>query len=273
MAIPTERLGARFETPPTIIDGERTKAYALATNDRNPAYASGQLAPPVYGVVPTRDAMVAAMDNVIPKESQKHLMHAERDMHFHRPLVPGMRLTSVSDAYCWRVGSSGTRYTLRINSVDDDKRLVLEQYATMFVESMSDGESQGPDKPEHHFDEEARERLIRTHSVHVDADQTVRYRDASGDELHRDDDGLAILHGMCTMAMNGQSVIETVGGGDPTKLRRLAVGWAKPVFPGHDLITSIYDVGELDGRRRYCFETTSNGVTVVTNGWAEILDD
>ena len=63
-----------------------------------------------------------------------------------------------------------------------------------------------------------------TFSVHVDDDQTYRYRDASGDTMpiHVDDElarsvGLPgiIAHGLCTMAMCSQSVIATVAGGDP----------------------------------------------------------
>ena len=60
--------------------------------------------------------------------------------------------------------------------------------------------------------------------MHVDDDQTYRYRDASGDlmPIHVDDEfarsvGLPgiIAHGLCTMAMCSQAVVTTVAGGDP----------------------------------------------------------
>jgi acyl dehydratase len=279
MAIPAEKLGAKFEVKDETIDGAKAKAYALATNDDNPAYASGPLVPPVFGVVPTWNAMVVAMDEVIPAANKKMVVHGERDMHFHRPLVAGMRLHTVSDAFSWRVGGSGTRYTLRISSRDDAGALVLEQYATMFVQKMNDGESMGPDKPDHTFLEEARARRVGEHTVPVDANQTFRYRDASGDDMriHIDDAfaksvGLPgmILHGLCTMAMTSRSVLALVGEGDPNRLRRLAVRWAKPALPGNELVTSLYDVGARNGRRAYAFETVSAGEKVVTNGWAEL---
>jgi acyl dehydratase len=278
MGLPTEKLGAKFETRPEVIDGERAKAYARATNDENPAYASGKLAPPVYGAIPTWQAMVAAMEGVIPAEAKEMVVHAERDMHFHRPLTPGMKLSSVSDAFSWRVGGSGTRYTLRILS-HSEGQLVLEQYCTMFIRKMSDGANQGPEKPDHNFPEAARSKPAGQHTVRVDPDQTYRYRDASGDDMriHIDDAfaksiGLPgiILHGVCTMAMAGQSAIETVGGHDPAKLRRLAVRWAKPALPAHNLVSSFFDVGPVGKHHAYAFETTSNGVAVITNGWAEI---
>ncbi len=74
-----------------------------------------------------------------------------------------------------------------------------------------------------------------------DDDQTFRYAEASGDpvRIHLDDAaaravGLPgiIIHGLCTMAFCGRAVIESVGGGDPTRLARLAVKFSRPVLPG-----------------------------------------
>jgi len=42
------------------------------------------------------------------------------------------------------------------------------------------------------------------------------------------------------------------------------------VFPGNDVETEIYGVGERDGRKVYAFEATSAGATVIKNGLAEI---
>jgi hypothetical protein len=42
------------------------------------------------------------------------------------------------------------------------------------------------------------------------------------------------------------------------------------VFPGHDVVTTIYDAGERDGRHLYAFEATSNGDVVIKDGLAEV---
>jgi acyl dehydratase len=121
---------------------------------------------------------------------------------------------------------------------------------------------------------------VGTFSVHVDEDQTYRYRDASGDKMpiHVDDEvarsvGLPgiIAHGLCTMAMCSQAVIATVAGGDPTRLRRLAVRFAANVFPGNDVVTTVYEAGEAAGTRVYAFEAVSNGALVVKHGLAEVV--
>src|SRR2546427_415173 len=157
MALPIDKLGTKSQPFTAPIDPERAKAYAAATNDDNPAYTSGKYAPPVFGVVPTWDAVVSGVGTFIPAE------------------------------------------------------VVLS-------------------------------------GVHVDDDQTYRYRDASGDTMpiHVDNDvaksvGLPgiIAHGLCTMAMCSQGIIKTLADGDPSRLRRLAVRFSKPVFPGNDVVVTM----------------------------------
>ena len=280
MALPIEKLGTKYPPADTEIDPARAKQYAAATNDDNPAYESGKYAPPVFGVVPTWSQLLAAAADVIPAEAMMFIVHGEQDMHFHQPLVPGAKLTTTSEAYSVRVGSSGTRFVAKVESTDASDAPVMTQYVTIFVRGMNDGDSGGPDKPDHEFPEAARDKLVGTFTIHVDDDQTFRYREASGDEMpiHLDDAfaksvGLPgiIAHGLCTMAMCSQAVVKTVADGDPGRLRRLAVRFAANVFPGNDVEVQIHDAGTTpEGRHAYAFEATSAGATVIKNGWAEI---
>jgi len=279
MALPVEKLGTTYDVGTAVIDPDRAKKYAAATNDDNPAYESGKYAPPVFGVVPTWDAVIRAAGEVIPPEALLMIVHGEQDMHFHQPLVPGKPLRTTAEAYSIRVGRSGTRFVARLASDAADGTPVMEIYSTTFIRGMSDGESGGPDKPDHTFPEEARSRRIGEHTTHVDDDQTYRYSEASGDmmPIHLDDDvakgvGLPgiIVHGLCTMAICSQAVVKTVADDDPSRLKRLAVRFSKPVFPGNDVVTTIYEVGDDNGRRVYAFEATSNGDVVIKDGRAEI---
>ncbi len=278
MALPLDKLGTVFEERTAVIDGERAKAYAAATNDDNPAYTSGKYAPPVFGVVPTWEAMGLAA-TIVPSEAVMMIVHGEQDMHFHQPLVPGLEITTRAEAYSIRVVKSGTRYAIKVVSTTPSGQPVLDQYVTMFVRGMTDGESGGPDKPDHTFPRDARSAPVGEHTVHVDEDQTFRYRDASGDmmPIHVDDAfaksvGLPgiIAHGLCTMAMTSQAVVKLGADGDPSRVRRLAVRFAGNVFPGDDVTTTVYDAGTADGRRVYAFEATSRGDRVITHGRAEV---
>jgi acyl dehydratase len=280
MALPIDKLGTKYEARTDTIDPERAKQYAAATNDDNPAYESGKFVPPVFGVVPAWDALGLAVGDIIPPEALMMVVHGEQDMHFHKALVPGMTLKTQAEALSVRVSGSGTRLAVKVTSTDaSDGSPVMEQYITTFIRGMSDGEGGGPDKPDHTFPEEARGKQVGEYTVHVDDDQTFRYRDASGDQMpiHVDNDfaksvGLPgiIAHGLCTMAMTSQAVIKTVADGDPSRLKRLAVRFSKNVFPGNDVITTIYDAGEEAGRKVYAFEAHSNGDLVIANGRAEI---
>ena len=277
MALPLEKLGTKYPEKTATIEADRAKQYAAATNDDNPAYEAGKFAPPVFGVVPTWDAMGAVVAEIIPPEALMMIVHGEQDMHFRQPLIPGRTIKNVAEPYSVRVGNSGTRLTVKVTSTDAETGdVVLEQYVTTFIRGMADGESGGPDKPDHTFPDAAREKKVGEFTVHVDDDQTYRYHEASGDPMpiHLDDDfaksvGLPgiIAHGLCTMAMTSQAVIKTVADGDPSRLKRLAVRFSKNVFPGDDVTTTIYEAGP----GRYAFEThSSRGDLVISNGLAEV---
>jgi acyl dehydratase len=175
-----------------------------------------------------------------------------------------------------RVGGTGTRVVTLVESADADGSPVVTQWFTTFVRGMTDGESTGPDKPEHDFPEAAREKPFGSpYVVHVDDDQTYRYRDASGDQMpiHVDDAfaksvGLPgiIAHGLCTMAMCSQAVVQRACEGDPTRLARLAVRFAANVFPGNDVEVQLYEAGG----DALAFEATSGGATVIKHGRAEV---
>jgi len=281
MAVDISQLGKTSEPFDFTIEADRTIAYAAATNDANPDYAAGVLAPPVFGVVPVFGAMGASSAGLIPQDYLFFIVHGEQDMHFHQPLQPGQTMSTTVTPYSVRVGGSGTRLVMKTESVDKASgEPLLTQYFTIFVRTMNDGESAGPEKPGHDFPDDARNRPVGDPFViHVDDDQTFRYRDASGDQMpiHVDEEfaknvGLPgiIAHGLCTMAMTSQAVVQQACGGDATKLRRLAVRFASNVFPGNDVEVQLYDAGEPGGRHAYAFEATSKGEVVVKNGWAEV---
>ncbi|HUY86210.1 MAG TPA: MaoC/PaaZ C-terminal domain-containing protein [Acidimicrobiales bacterium] len=279
MAISPERLGIKTSPRRFIVDGARAQQYADATNDPNLAYA--EMAPPVFAVVPAFEALGEAASVTIPPEAMLMVVHGEQDMHFYRPILIGEVLDTMGEAYSIRVGSSGTRVTFRVLSNGEDGAPIVESYATLFVRAMTDGDSAGPDKPDHTFPESARSDRVGTFSVHVDDDQTFRYSKASGDlmPIHLDDNvaksvGLPgiIAHGLCTMAMCGQAVLKLTADNDPERLKRLAVRFSKNVFPGNDIVTEVFRASQGPDISIYAFEATSAGSDVVKNGWAQIRD-
>ena len=65
----------------------------------------------------------------------------------------------------------------------------------------------------------------------------------------------------------GRAEIESVAGGDPTRLARLAVKFSRPVLPGQEITVRIY--AAPDGG--YGFEAlNAEGQAVVKDGRAEL---
>ncbi len=273
------KLGARYGPDTGQVDPERARAYAVATNDTNPVYSTGGLIPPLFAVVPTWDTTMAAVHNVVPAEAMGMLVHLSQDMRFFRPLTAGQQLQTEAEIRGIRSRRSGASLLVVVTSTDEEGRLVLRQYATMFIRGLGRGESGGDEPPTHSLANASRGVALAEATAHFDHDQTFRYADASGDtnrihvdEVFAKEMGLPgiIVHGMCTMAFCGSAVLSEMAGGDPGLLRRLAVRFSRPVLPDSDLVTVIFAAGESSDRRCFAFEARSRGEVVIKDGWAEI---
>ncbi|MEU6563140.1 MaoC/PaaZ C-terminal domain-containing protein [Nocardia nova] len=267
----------RFE-----VTRERIAEYAAATNDPIPAHLSGDIAPPVFAIVPVFEAMMMPVIDVVPMDIFGRVVHGEQDFHFHRPIRPGDRLVSRARAVGYEGRENGTTITIHIECRTDDGELVNEQYLTAFFRNIDVGKRVGESAPAHKFDpEQAGRPPAAVVPQHVDDDQTFRYAPASGDPvpLHLDeqvakDAGLPgiIAHGLCTMAMSSWAVLTEVAGSDVHRLKRFAVRFSKMVFPGDDLETRIWQVGSGEGETSYGFRTTRGDDAVLTDGLAVIAD-
>jgi acyl dehydratase len=265
----------RFE-----VTRERIAEYAAATNDPIAAHRNGDIAPPVFSIVPVFQALLVPAVEVMPVELIPRIVHGEQDFHFHRPIVPGDKLVSRAKMIGYEGLEKGTRAAILLECRTDDGELVNEQYVTTFVRGFNVGKSVGQLSPSHRFDNSLHGQapLAKAHA-HVDLDQTFRYSPASGDPMpiHLDEDiakaaGLPgiIAHGLCTMAMTSWGVLNEVGGSDVKRLKRFAVRFAKMVLPGDDLETRIWKTRAHDGVTTYAFETARGEDLVITDGLAEI---
>jgi acyl dehydratase len=158
---------------------------------------------------------------------------------------------------------------------------VTELVSAMFIKGKKKGDRKdepaagpAPAAPE------ARPAPVFTARMTVDADQTYRYAEASGDDnpIHVNPEvakmaGLPgiILHGLCTMAFASQAFVNEACAGDPRRLKRFAVRFSKPVLPGDRLETRAWRQATEDGTQRFGFEVVNQeGIQVITNGLAEV---
>ena len=267
----------RFE-----VSRDRIVDYAEATNDPIAAHRSGEVAPPVFGIVPVFGSLATPAVGVLPAQLVPRIVHGEQDFHFYRPIYPGDTLVSRGKIIGYAGLEKGAPCAILLECRAEDGELVNEQYVTFFVRGFNAGKKAGELGPSHKFDELLHQQApLATATAHVDDDQTYRYAKASGDPMpiHVDENfaksaGLPgiIAHGLCTMAMTSWGVLTEVGGSDVHRLKRFAVRFAKMVFPGNDLETRIWRAGSHDGMMSYAFETVRGQDLVITDGRAEIAD-
>ncbi|MBN9620384.1 MAG: MaoC family dehydratase N-terminal domain-containing protein, partial [Actinobacteria bacterium] len=240
------------------------------------AHLAGDVAPPIFAVVPSFLSIMQVAFTVAPPEVALRVVHGEQDFRFHRPIRPGDAISTRAKPIGYAGAPNGTSAAFLLECRDAAGELVNEQYMTAFFRGVDVGETVGELAPPHKFDESLRAgEPVAVVTQHVDDDQTFRYAPASGDPMpiHLDDDaakgaGLPgiIAHGLCTQAFTSWALLTTVADGDVSRLRRHAVRFAKPVLPGQDLTTSIWAAGP----GTYAFETTVGDTVVVKDGWAEI---
>jgi acyl dehydratase len=281
MGFAIDKLGQWTEESEFKVEAERTKAYAAATNDPTPAHLSGEIAPPVFAVVPIWETIGGAMAGVTPPEVLMLVVHGEQDMLLHKPITPGMVLRSKGAAVGIHVKPNGTSVVAKVESRDQAGDLVAEQYMTSFFRGVSDGEGAGEEAPPHKLTAATKSSdPVGTITQQIDTDQTYRYAEASGDNMpiHLDEEiaksvGLPgiIIHGLCTMAFTSWAAVQTVCAGDSTRLKRLAVRFSRPVLPGQTITTTFWAAGEANGNQVFGFETRNgDGEVVIKDGLAEV---
>lgn len=248
------------------VTAEALRAYADATDD----LPGG----PVFAILPVWEAIAPASLAVAAGEDvRRRVVHYEQDLHLHRPLEAGMDVVSRATPVAVLGRPNGTSVVIRTETRTAAGELVNEQYVTEFFRGVETAESVGERAPGHRREVEGDP--FAQVELPVAADQTVRYAAASGDDfaIHLDDDfarsvGLPgrIVHGLCTLALAGRSVLQAAGVDDPRAVRRLAVRFSAPLFPGGTLTTRVW---RADGG--YAFDSLDGeGNVVLKDGLAEL---
>jgi acyl dehydratase len=250
----------RYEVTEAALD-----AYAEATGD----VPGG----PVFAVVPVWEAVAPASMSVASEDARQYVVHYEQDIVQHRPLEAGVALVSRATPVAVLPRPNGTSLVIKTETRGEDGELVNEQYVTEFFRGVHADEGVGERAPDHRLEVDGGPTAAITYRVVED--QTVRYAAASGDHfaIHLDDDfarqvGLPgrIVHGLCTMAFAGRAVLEAAGVADPRAVRRIAVRFSAPLFPGESVTTRIWNLGGAFG-----FESVNaQGAAVLKDGRLEL---
>jgi acyl dehydratase len=247
------------------VSDDALRAYAAATDD----VPGG----PVFAIVPVWETIAPASRSVASDDVRERVVHYEQDMLLHRPIEAGMTLVSRATPVALLGRPNGTSLVIKTETRSAGGELVNEQYVTEFFRGVDAGRSVGERAPEHRL--EADGDPLAEIGYSVADDQTVRYAAASGDDfaIHLDDEfartvGLPgrIVHGLCTMAFAGRAVLEAARVDDPRSVKRLAVRFSAPLFPGETVTTRVW---RMNGG--YGFESVNGtGKPVIKDGRTEL---
>jgi acyl dehydratase len=210
-------------------------------------------------------------------------VHGEHDLIIRKPLVPGSWVHTTGERSAVVCSKAGMNTFMKLVTVDDEGDTVFEQYWSSLMRGEVTGGDHGTPPSDHNFPDDARERKVGSMSLHTTRDQTFRYAGASADRapMHVDDEMAKQVgfprkfnQGLCTLAVTSRGLIELAAGGDPRRVRRIAVRFSSPVFPGNSIDLSVYDIGPTgDGAHAYAFEAESEGAAVLRHGRFEVLDN
>ena len=234
--------------------------------------AEGRIAHPVFAHIPAMQSMVEACRAAVPGFG----FHGEHDFHFHVPIRPGQRLSTLSELRSMRQTRAGAAVVLRSDLRRGDGTRLNVQYTTILIPGATvsrDRGEPGPRPPDTTTLRATSAQTLQTRVV-IAPDLAPRYADAARDyspyTLRRDaaeDLGLPhpILHGMCTL---GLAVGPLLGADrDVAALSRLGCRFSHPLFlSGEREIT----VRHWHDTAMTAFEIIDDaGNLILRNGFAE----
>ena len=231
---------------PCAVTAEGAAAYAGATNADIAAYVGQDaVAPPMFGVAFSVKALSAPLFDPELRVDMMRLVHGDQEMRFVAPVRAGG--AEAGGVVTAAGGAAGRAVVIGgAPTVNAELKVTVPQDRwVLFVRGPRKKESLEAEKRERDAEEAAWQERgpAWTATQVVDADQSLRYADASGDHnpIHKDEAmakaaGLPgiILHGLCTMAFVHNAAVRHVGS-DPMKIRRLAVRFNRPVLMGDTL--------------------------------------
>ena len=263
-----------FELP---VSRELVRQFTEATLDDLEQFCDGQLVPPSLVATQVYRAQFASITELVPSDvfsAARSGVHGEHDLLLHRPISADEKLHTFSRTHSARPSGANLRVTLHHATFDDHEELVAEQWWTTVLLGTT-AEPTGPALPDYSFSRSAETALVAEVVVRIDEVMARRYAEVSGDfsdhhfsveAARRSGHEAPFLHGLCTMALCARAAIKTVGGGDPRRIRRIAVRFAAPAFLEHDLVVQIFE----RATGGFALQATCGGTTVIKNGFVEL---
>jgi NAD(P)-dependent dehydrogenase (short-subunit alcohol dehydrogenase family)/acyl dehydratase/putative sterol carrier protein len=237
-------IGHRYQSGAVLLRPERLAAYDQAVGD------TGSL---VFPVTLVEGLFMKFLGDPDFNGDLTRMVHGEQGFVYHRPLrawdlvSPRGSVLSIEDKSSGQVLSLGQR-------LYSEGEIQVEMESRLFFRSEAKGERTSPAPAA-----SPRPPAASTFQVTVARDLPAKYAEVSGDRnpIHLDE-ALARSVGFRGVIMHGLGTLALVAARLPKNLERLQVRFAKPVYPGETLTTSLWPAGN-----RIEFETANPAGEVV----------
>lgn len=285
MGLNREFLGRRFGPATHRVTEKEIRNYADVVRSKGADFGEGSVvAPPVFSVIYELPLLEAAWKDPGlhggTENAEKNvlmLVHGSQDMRFHRPVRPGDGISFTAEITAIEDKGSGELLRFSVKGTDESSGPVVSSDWGLFIRGIGSGKKPAKrGKPRSRGAEKQPPPLFRK-VVSLEGDITRRYADVSNDRnpIHLDESvakkagfpGI-IVHGLCTMAICADSIIECCLDGRPERLKRLALRFARPVYPEDSLFINGFRAES--GTVGFDVERAGDGEKVVKGGLAEV---
>jgi acyl dehydratase len=271
VVLSTDRLGIVADEYRVTVDPAEVARYAASIGQPQDGVLEGSFAPPLFGVVPARRAVLAALRAVVPEEvgRQVPVLHGEQDVQLARPLRCGDVVQVRSRPLGVRQKTTGCVILLEVelsvgDEVTEQQRMVV--YLPGATGAPDAGQAPTPLAPVSLGEDR---RMTPTYPR-----QSRDYAAVSQDDtsFHVDDEAAraygfpgVIMHGLCTLATVVGDLLPALGH-DAARVQRVAARFTSPAYPGGDLVVRY---GEQVGGIAFS-ATDPTGRSLLERGWVAL---
>jgi acyl dehydratase len=286
MAINTAAIGVRSDPARTTWTSDDSILYALAVGaggidpaGHELAFTTDDSAGVAQRVLPTFGMVLAGTDarvwSALGDIDLNALVHAGQEFVAHREIPPEGEIEVVGwiDAV-WDKGKAAlAEYKSEARLIDDREPLFTLTGTVLIMGAGGFGGERGPSAAATALPERPPDLEV---TYHTRPEQALLYR-LTGDRARHNSDPAAaaeagfqrpILHGLCTYGFAGRALLHSICGSDPARFGLMSCRFTSPVFPGDDLITRIWDLGD-----RWAFGVAAADGRLVLDGGQFALRD
>lgn len=294
MSLNKNYIGKKYQQTTHSVTNKQIRDYASAIGSSNKLYfnsdgSNAVMAPPGFQVVYEMPALQdiwaePALHGGKQQADENVLMlvHGEQSMTFYNMVKSGDTLSLDYTLADIIDKSSGQFLKFNISSNNQHGLKVTDSDWSLFIRNVSPDAGKSMQAKPPVKNPESRNDLVFRKLIRTTPETVSTYSQVSNDKnpIHIDHDEAVkagfkgvILHGLCTMAMGVNAIVDFCLSGDPTLLKKVSVRFSAPVYPGDVLIADGW-VSEQDGdvttlgfelvRRDDGVRVLSNGVAVVS---------